>query len=121
EEEFAGRDVGEVVVVVAASVVPTRAAEHSMLRADILVDSNRICSVPRSFLQVGLAEVAGAVCGGEAGGGGLWPILIDQRPCDRIDQSRVDDVVGKRVLLKPPARNRPPCERIVDLILRAGL
>src|SRR5215510_5608307 len=121
EEEFAGRDVAEVIVVVAASIVPACAPKHPVLRADVLIDANRVGSVLRPLLEIWLPKITGSIGRRKPGRRWLWPILLDERLGDRVDQSGINDVVGKRILLKSSAGNRSSCEWIVDLILRAGL
>ena len=114
-EPLAGRQVIEVVVVIAVAVVPAEAAVHPLLLRQHVVDADGVVRVLDLLRQRRVLEVARAV-----------GIACRQRPAEvlergprhRVDQVLRDDVAQERILLEAAAANRAARERVVDLVLR---
>ena len=114
-EPLAGREVVEVVVVVAVAIVPAHAPVHPLLVGEHVVDADRVVGVLDLLGERRVLEVARAVT---VPGGRRQRDVVHDRARDGVDQVLRNDVAGKRILLEPPVGRRPPGERVVNLVLR---
>ncbi len=114
-EPLAGREVVEVVVVVAVAIVPAHATVHALLVGEHVVDADRVVGVLDLLGERRVLEVARAVT---VPGGRRQRDVVHDRARDGVDQVLRNDVAGKRILLEPPVGRRPPGERVVNLVLR---